>query len=263
MELLRDYLASRVIAYGKELDDYTKIYFKTNENLVDAYRNIDFFDKDVLSVLASSDQVFTANYCGARKVDSFDKNILSLYYYYLRIWTIKYKDMVYPTELLDNNYKWLNSLLDLVEVKSEEEKKALSFWRKHLENQTDFEGLFFDDYIKKDGKTVFKTTNSIGSVIDKDMKFKNINLFEEIENVDDQYDIVLLSNIIEWARGSSSKMIIIRDNLDKLLNEKGLVLCTGLIDRSGEIIKKERDIFDSNFDFIDYGREVGYVYKKR
>ena len=263
MELLKDYLASRVIADGKRLDDYTKVYFMTNENLVDLYRNIDFMDKDVLSVLASADQVFTANYMGAKKVDSFDKNILSLYYYYLRVWTIKYKDMVYPTEVLDNNYRWLNSLLDLVEVRSEEEKKALLFWKEHLKNKTDFEGLFFDDYTKREGKTIFKTTNSVGSVVDKEMKFKNINLFEEIGDNEDSYDVILLSNIIEWARENSSKITIIRDNLDKLLNDKGIVLCSGLINRSENAVKKERDIFDASFDFLDYGREVGYVYQKR
>ena len=58
---LKDYLASRVISFNKTLEspEYGKIFYECNEDLVDTLKGIDFNKKDVLSVLASSDQVFT------------------------------------------------------------------------------------------------------------------------------------------------------------------------------------------------------------
>lgn len=256
MNLLKDYLASRVIVDGKILDDYTKIYFKTNENLNDF--DIDFTGKDVFSVLGSSDQVFISRGLGAKKVDSFDKNPLVIYYYYLRCWTIEYTDMFYPYPLLDNDYKWLYQLLKKVEVNSDDEKKAFIFWERHLKNKTNLYKLFFED--TREGKLPLSIMNEdlIGN---HTMNFQTINLFEK-NDFNQSYDIVLLSNIIEWARGSKSKIICIRDNLNQLLRENGIVLCTGLINRYVEKINEERKIFDTNFDYIECGRSE-YAYRKR
>lgn len=259
MELLKDYLASRVICDGKRLDGYTKVYFQTNEDLVHSYQNIDFQDKKVLSVLASSDQVFMARSLGAREVDSFDKNPLSLYYYYLRSWTITYMNQVYPTKILDNDYHFLLELLKQVKPNSEEEREVLLFWREHLRNRTDLSKLFFED--NREGKISFSNTDDLLSVAEGDMKFQGLNFFYPIDYYD-SYDIILFSNIIEWARGSDDKIICIRDNLDKLLGNNGIVLCSGLINRYPEKIEREREIFDSNFQFIDYGNKE-YVYQKR
>ena len=57
MYLNLDYLASRGVIDGMDLSKhgYDKIYFETNENLSDMYKKVDFLDKDVLIVLASSD----------------------------------------------------------------------------------------------------------------------------------------------------------------------------------------------------------------
>ncbi len=259
MELLKDYLASRVIADGKRLDDYTRIYFKTNEDLVTSYQDFDFKDKEVLSVLASSDQVFTARLLGAKKVDSFDKNSLALYYYYLRSWTITYMHQMYPIPVLDNNYRFLFELLEKVEPSSEEEIQALLFWKEHLKHHTDLSKLFFED--TREGKTSFSDIRDLENVADGDMNFYHLNFFQDF-HLDSSYDIILLSNIIEWARGSDTKITCIRDNLNQLLHSNGIVLCTGLINRYPEKIQREREIFDSNFEFIDYGRE-GYAYQKR
>ena len=111
---LKDYLVSRIISFGKEIPGYGKVYYRTNEDLETIYKDLDLHKKKVLSVLASSDQVFTANYLGAEQVDSFDKNRLTLYYYYLRKWSIKYRRELHPKVLKGN--KWLKNLLELVKV---------------------------------------------------------------------------------------------------------------------------------------------------
>ena len=48
------------------------------------------------TVLASGDQAFYFYDNGAKKVDLFDINKLSIYYYYLRVWIIKYLGRFYP-----------------------------------------------------------------------------------------------------------------------------------------------------------------------
>ena len=261
MELEKDYLASKWVMKSKLFDGYSKMFFKTYENLVDVYNKVDFKDKDVLSVLASSDQVFTAYLYGAKKVDSFDVNILTKYYYYLRIWTIKYMRQVYPTQILDNNYKWLNELLDKVTPRNQEEQEVLEFWKKHAKEETKLEKLFFDDYRHIEGKTEFNN-GFLGSIIDKQVGFKNIDFYKDIET-EDKYDIILMSNIIEWARDYDDKLIIVRDNLTKLLRNNGVVLCTDFTNNRYYELLKEKRIFDHNFSFLDYGNDIGYVYTKK
>ena len=79
-----------------------------------------------------------------------------------------------------------------------------------------------------------------------DMKFVDFDMFGE-SKVEDSYDIVLVSNILEWARGDRNKFMIAKDNLSKLLNKDGLVVCSNLVNRSKSTILSEREIFDSNF----------------
>ena len=259
MELYRDYLASRVVAEGKELDNYSKVYFKTNEDLVTNFRKVNFDQKRVLSVLASSDQLFMARYKGAKRVDCFDQNVLTLYYYYLRIWTIQYTGLDYPEPILENDYQWLNDLLCSVHPTSKEENDALLFWKKHVEKETKLSNLFFDDF--DEGKTLFRTTNSVKSTIPKKLKFQKLNFFSDID-CSSTYDIVLLSNIIEWARDNDGIIVQVRDNLNRILDNNGLVLCTRLIHHYPQEIAKERRIFEENFSYHELGSK-GYVYCKK
>lgn len=62
--------------------NFGKIYRNTNENLSKIFSNYNFENKNVLSVLASGDQVFSSYYLGANNVDTFDSNILTYYYFF-------------------------------------------------------------------------------------------------------------------------------------------------------------------------------------
>ena len=260
MGLIKDFMASRAIVNGAQMEGYGNIYFETNENLVDMYRQIDFLDKEVLTVLASSDQVYTARYMGAKKVDSFDKNPLTLYYYYLRQWTLKYMNKMYPYPIADNDHNWLERLLDKVEVSSKEEADAFAFWKKHVDMGTNLEALFYHD--QPEGKVLFKTTNSIGSVVDFPMDFYNIDLYEEVD-LGKRYDVVMVSNILELFKGDVKKLYLAKDNLSGLLKRDGVILCSSLLSRTDKAIDREKRIFESEFEFQDYGKEVGYSYVRR
>ena len=256
---LKDYLVSRIISFGKDVPGYGRVYYRTNEDLSSMYRDIDFEGKRVLSVLASSDQVFTARFLGAQAVDSFDKNRLTLYYYYLRKWSIKYRNELYPKVFRGN--KWLKNLLDLVKVESEEEEKALNFFKKHVSENTNLYNLFYEDHLDEEkGSTLYSKASHIKDTIDMDMKFIDFDMFTE-SSVDDKYDIVLTSNILEWAREDKSKFMIAEENFSRMLNKDGLVVCSSLINRSKSAVLSEREIFDSNFECSEYS--TGYIYRKK
>ena len=52
-----------------------KMHQSTNENLTAILGQIDFEDKEVLSVLSSSDQMMSSYYLGAKNVDTFYNNV--------------------------------------------------------------------------------------------------------------------------------------------------------------------------------------------
>ena len=232
--------------------NYSKIYERTNEDLYSLYSKIDIKDKNVLSVLSSSDQIFMARYFGARSIDSFDKNKLTLYYYYLRIWFIKYLSKYYP-KLYNNDYEQLDYLLNSVEVNSLIEKNALHFWKVLSNKKIDFVSLFKLSYHSKDFSFV------MGKDICGDIIFNNFDFFDNINN-DKTYDIIIFSNILDWAGENNNKLKIARNNIYKLLNNDGIVLCSKFIYNLNDF--ERHMIFSSLFDYQDLG-DVGYVYMKK
>ena len=263
MELMKDFLACDDVIRGRALDNYSLIYFKSNENIGNFYPNFDFENKEVLSVAASGDQVFMANYLGARNTDIFDKNILAHYYLYLRKWQIKYNNEIYPEELLDNNYLWLSDLLCKVEPSDDRyEKNAFRFWYMHLKNLTRFNKLFYKD--SRDGITIDKINLKFINAVDKKMNFSRLDVFDkEMAIKRKKYDIVLLSNILEWTRSNDKFILNTKNNLYRILKDDGIVLCSTLMNRSKESIDLERYIFSDGFSYQNYGRDKGYVYRKK
>ena len=260
--LLRDYLSARVISDNKELDNYSKMYYQTNENLVDVYLDLDFEDKSVLSVVSSSDQLFTPMLLGAREVDGFDKNRLTKYYYYLRKWVIKYNKEVYPMEMVQGNKDYLIKLLEKVRVSSEEEAKAYKFWRLLYNHDTNLESLFTEDD-RNIGKTLFDdNVHYLEQLNLGQLNFSDYNFFEDIDS-SKKYDFIMMSNILETSRNSLGKLVVARDNLNRLLNRNGIVICSHLIHQATGMNDLELEVFSEKFEFDDYGLDKGYVYKKR
>lgn len=256
----KDYLASRIIMSGKNIDGYDRVYYRINEDMVDEFLSIDFNDKEVLSVLASSDQVFMFRALDAKKVDTFDFNRLTMYYYFLRKWSIKYMNSLYP--ILNNN--WINTLLSKVKVSSENEKKALLFFKKHLKNRSDFNNFFYDIDSQPEGASLFTNAKMANNFVDDDLTFFNLNLFKENSHlIFNKYDYIYISNILDWARNNEEKMKIAKDNLVSYLKSNGLIICSNLVNRDISSFSVERKIFEEEFEFHEFPNSRGYVYKKR
>jgi len=97
-----------------------QIYKNTNERLKDIYEQFDFSQKDVFSVLSSSDQVFSAYYFGANNVDTFDNNWTTYYYFYLKKWYLMY----YHEHIIDTKSKKLLNSLSMYDINCEEERNV-------------------------------------------------------------------------------------------------------------------------------------------
>ena len=121
-----DLLHTHLVMNGRRFPNYNRVYYHSNENLKELFSFIDVKDKDVLSVLASGDQVFHFYANGAKKVETFDVNRLTFYYYYIRLWTLKYIGEYYPEHKFSINF--LRNLLGKVKIRSEEEKKLVKLF---------------------------------------------------------------------------------------------------------------------------------------
>jgi len=260
--VFRDYLGAKIVSNNVILDYYSKIYYQANENLIDIYLDMDFEDKDVLSVVSSSDQIYTPKLLGARRVDGFDRNRLTKYYYYLRRWAIIYNDDLYPYPLINGDRNYLAKLLNKVVVWSDKEKDAYEFWKSIYIQGVYIDNLFYDDRVNV-GKTLFEdNVKYLYDTCVEDLNYANCDLFSEV-NGKRTYDYIMISNILEYCRGDKEKIKTVRDNLFKLLNKDGTVICSHLIRKPIGMDDKELEVFDEKFEFDDYGMNKGYVYKKR
>ena len=84
-----------------------KVYDFTNENLVDLSQIYHFTDANILTVLGSGDQYFSALLAGAKNVEVFDINHLTLYHFILKFTAIKvlsYEEFIqmFVVDNLDN-----------------------------------------------------------------------------------------------------------------------------------------------------------------
>ena len=206
-------------------NNYDRIYFSSNEELDDIFSNFDFKNKDVLSVIGSGDQAISFHNNQVNKLDLFDINKLAIYYYYLRVWAIKYLDDIYPNIDGFNNY--IKELLNKVEINSENELNAYNYWKKVSHNISEFyvKQLFYYCNFPLNGENIDLSlvnkslNNSFSNIF-------NIDISEEID-IDNKYDFIYTSNIVDYVSGVR-KINLFRDNLASLLKENGIVICTNL-----------------------------------
>ena len=258
MSILYDvYVASKLVD-GKRIDNYDKLYYSTNENLDELFKYIDVKDKDVLTVLSSSDQYFYCCYNGANSIDSYDINKLTKYYYYLRLWGIKYLDMFYPSEDLFKNHIYIYELLKLVNCNNKDEKEAYEFWNNYIRKVFPFDNgnLFYKSNRKKGISDIDKLNESI-----RKNKFNFYN--SDIKNISSnkKYDVIITSNILEYCSFDTIK--IIRDKLNDLLVDDGIIVCSNIMYRYNSGNSIFREMFDCvELPYVD-NYPLGYVYKKK
>lgn len=258
MGLMFDSFFARRVCSGRSYYDYYKVYFSTNEKLDLLLDSIDFKDKEVLSVLASTDQYLKIKKLGAKKVETFDINILTYYYCFIRLWSIKYFGMLYPVFIVENDYDKFNDLLSKVDASSDDEKKALCFWKKLLNNKVDFSKMFH--FYKKN--LLSDDAESFMEIAKEKVDFSKFDLTKK-QKFNKKYDIVFISNILEWTNGDCVSTSKIENNLLSLLRDNGVVLCSKLNYVFEYNDLHEQSVFMDNFEYCDLGENVGYSFVKK
>lgn len=235
--------------------NFDRIYLCTNEQLLLWQRMKQFKDATVLSVMGSSDQLFSAYFMGAKYVDTFDINDKTLYYFYLRKYTIQFLKEMYPCYQADSglNYidrellkKIINNLEHNKRLKGKE-LEAFLFWKQHI---NDCHDLCQREYR---GSVPFSKIEDIPERALGKPFFAQADLFSEsfvadLENgfhrtCENSYDIVIVSNILETK--PEYNLPTARDNLYRVLKPNGIVLCGSWTND----IDTEKLIFDSKFYF--------------
>lgn len=261
---------------GQSFDKNMLIYKGTNENLKDIFNKYDVKDKDVLTVLASSDQALACYYCGAKTIDAFDRSYLTLYYYYLRKWLILYKNELYPT------YKFLSftghgdielyKLVCSIKVNSKREEEAKIFWKKFMEFNQYKSNLLFEDRYCEEEKP-YTNAKQIKGFYDKEIVFNMFDISNRI-NLNKQYDVIYLSNMLEYKEIEDNRNTI-RINLENLLKDGGIAICTYKIKKKNDLWHlKEINELTKGFLRLDHeykhyeplaGKKVdlAYSYRKR
>ena len=178
---------------GRETSHFSPVYFSTNECLDDIFSYIDVEGKNVLSVIGSGDQAFHLYDRGAKKVDLFDINKMAFYYYYLRLWTMRYLKKSYPD--YNMNTKYIESLLELVEVKSNDEKNAYNYWKKFVNSYdvrcSDF--LFISSFLDLD-EHLYDDSGLFEKIEKYQPRFYHIDIAGHI-NINSKYDIIYTSKV--------------------------------------------------------------------
>ena len=246
---------------NNDVSNFTRcdqIYFNSNESLNKIFDNFDFKEKRIFSVLGSGDQTFHLINRGARKIDLFDCNSIAIYYFYLRIWMIKYFDMFYyPSNL---NTTFIKNLICKVKPANSNENNALYFWQKIIKMK------IFDEY--EDSifvrSSIYMACNKIEDL--KRLKhylkhnkfdFYNLDISSEI-SVEKKYDYLVLSNIAQWLSSSDYKKIWqFCRNVDQLLKDDGIAICSTLLD--GSCDKRVRDVLERLFSINNFNDNTNYL----
>ena len=252
-------IASKLIN-GEKVENYGRIFYSSSENLDGILDKVDVFGKDVLTVLGSSDQYFYAYYYGANSVESFDINKMTMYYYYLRLWGIRYLNMFYPDI---HNHLYIYNLLKLVECSCLDEEEAYNFWNNYIINiyPFDTQRLF---YVNGNIKNNIDINKLNCNICDKKNIFYHSDI--SIKFTDKKYDVIMLSNMLEFC----SDLEVIRNNINGLLKDNGIVVCSNILTNGleeyyvfSELFKRESLGTYKNSDYFGMEFPLGYVYRKK
>lgn len=196
-----------------EIPRFERIYAFSNENLTECFKNFDFKNKKCLTVLGSSDQVFDLYLRGAEEVNAFDINFLTKHYFYL-------KKAALASDLTREEYfaffngdavNRIDSAFDknyFSRIMPHLEREERIFWNYLFENYTskDISTHLFSREILKD-KMLERTIGYLSEEGFLEMKkiihkvkinFYQMDLFCLPEALNDTYDFIYLSNIVQY-----------------------------------------------------------------
>ena len=214
-------LKGKYFISGLPFSKYQKVYFSTNEN-INAYLNlIDFNNKkSALSVMASGDHVFNLINKGIKNIDAFDTNQLTEYLVlglkYAMIKKYNYNEYLETYKKLTNintNLEELTTIIsDLLIFMDNKYKK---YWQEIvnynylLQKDKESINLIYMLFINIEPLNFMRLGNNylnneeeynkLKNTIDNvSIDFKNVNAINLYKVYNKKYDVILLSNILDY-----------------------------------------------------------------
>ncbi len=240
------------------------IYPWSNENIKNYYNYYDLEGKKVLCPTGSGDHAIKSIEGGASKIDCVDINPLTKYYQALKLaFLSNYNEEKFWQQFKNNSRQILNPKINLEDIKDFLDEDTYVFWS-NIINQKAFNNnrnLFrFDGEptpLKLDyNKAKNNIDNAIITCYDDDIKFF-------IKDIDEKYDVIFLSNILEW-QNERNKQSIIEDCFD-ILEPNGVIydaICRRNFNNTTEYNNLEKKIPTKFYDSITVEKGV-YVYRKK
>lgn len=248
------------------INRFVRLYSRTNEDLQLLFNNIDVKDLNILTVLSSSDYLFSQIYMGAKTIDSFDINSLTYRYYFLRKWLIS-KGYVDAWKLEEKD---LLLIINDIVPKTRDEADSVIFWNYFFKIiSRDKLNLYLEDDLFIDicprtmiyEEDLSKLDESLDNYI---LNFKKINICDEIKK-NKKYDMIFLSNILDYNRDNLYTLKEISYRLHALLNKDGRLILSHFGMFVG--MEAEKQIFMENFEYENISSTNApiffYQYKKK
>lgn len=232
-------------------DIYSPVCTFTTENLDSYLRTLDINNKRCLTVTSSGDQLINLALYGASKVECFDKNIFSYYFTCLKlaaIQTLSYQEFIdffcstkgekpqgnllfFVNEkcfsyelykkirpLLEKNVQvFFDKLYDFYNFDGESIKACGLFY-----NFSDDKAIFNNSYLK-DELSYYSARQNVKRVLKNGVKYYFLDIFE-IVNLQNKYDLVLLSNIFDYIENKQEYIEYIEKDLKNILETDGEII---------------------------------------
>lgn len=248
---------------GRNFSKFCPVYIFTTENIAGYLNTIDVKDKDVLVPCASGDHILEAISKGAKRVDVFDINVYAYHMARLKIAAVEAlsKDEFLNFFVRKIDDETINEKIFDRQIYESKIRKFLptysrNFWdvayNSWKNNHTKINkgknllhsGLFIHnfatqdgmikllDYLKDDNYEKLKTKLSI--MREENIEFFNCDIVDIEDKLDKSYDIIMLSNIQDYAdeiysvsdkiAGLKRYRDFIKNTLFKFLNKGGCVV---------------------------------------
>lgn len=250
--------------------DWNEIYSRNTEDLNQIVNRINFRNKEIYSVLSSSDILFYLYLNGAKKVDTFDINSLTYRYYYLRKWLLE--DGFLDAE--DLGIKEIDSIIKKhIKANDVDEKESALLWQYYLDlkrKKKYFDERFFYFYdaalfeISEEKFNFPYTEDDIKKLLSKlnssKLNFEVVDILSDTYSNSKKYDIVYLSNILDLRNNNSIKNAM--NNVNKLLKDDGIVLCTNMLSHPYfDLFSEQKEIFSECFNYEELSIELRGIAK--
>lgn len=283
---------NRILLEGESFSKYQKIFMSTNENIKDSLNLIDFENKyKALSVMASGDHLFNLINKNIFDIDTFDTNMLTHFYvlgikrsmiikYTYQEYIEKYKLFTNINASLEDITETLYDLLSLMDM------KYRLFWKKVID---------FNYIIQKDKQNkinlfymLFVNLNNIDFLINNNNYLSNENEYNNLKNnitksnvrfnninatslsnfyKDNKYDIVLLSNILDYFGKEYRKinkvfdykeLLKYEDSILSIMNKDGVLFLKYIINFARNNLVRSNVFMDSFIKTSEFTRESIY-----